>query len=201
MKGHNINHEYKTIFVHVPKNGGVSIKDSLQTTWEGGEHHRDIRQIREICIESYGSESGNELFSTYFKFGFVRNPWDRVVSLYFRNEGIHMKHSMTFEQFVDWIEYSTDTCKFPTRKRNQLDWFLGEDGKVLVDFIGRFENFQEDFAYICNRILFPCPHLRHSNKGDHRPYWEYYTDETKEIIGKKFKTDIEYFGYEFGKKD
>ncbi len=37
MKGHNINHKYKTIFIHVPKNGGVSIKDSLQTTWEGGE--------------------------------------------------------------------------------------------------------------------------------------------------------------------
>ncbi len=77
MKGHNINHKYKTIFIHVPKNGGVSIKDSLQTTWEGGEHHRDINQVRRICIESYGSEAGIELFSTYFKFGFVRNPWGK----------------------------------------------------------------------------------------------------------------------------
>ena len=108
---------------------------------------------------------------------------------------------MSFEQFVDWVENSTDTCKYPTRKKNQLDWFLGRTGEVLVDFIGRFENLQSDFDYICDQIQFPCPRLRHSNKGEHRPYWEYYTAKTEEVVREKFRTDIEYFDYEFGEQD
>jgi len=138
------------------------------------------------------------LFNRYFKFGFVRNPWDRAVSLYERGEGQQLRDKMTFDQFIDWFKYSSSTCVHPVPHRNQLDWFVDPDGRVLVDFIGRFEQFARDWAFIAVKLGLPSqvPHL---NKNARRAtsYTAYYTSRTCQIIRERFKEDIDYFGYEF----
>ena len=183
-----INNKHKFIFVHVPKCAGTTIRASLPPgRWSP---HLDIMQIKE--------KVNVHVFDNYFKFGFVRNPWSRAVSLYHRRQGVQMRHRMSFTEFIKWHKYATDTCIHPTQKKYQLDFFTDSMGELLVDFIGKFENLQEDFNIICDKIGIPQQQLPHKNKSKHKHYTEYYDEETKQIVAEKYRKDIEYFGYKFG---
>lgn len=166
-------------------------------TRHGGRKNRILGSLYLLLPRERRSENGRKQFETYFKFGFVRNPWDRVVSLYERNEGLQLKDKMTFEQFVDWIKYSSSTCIHPSPHRYQLDWFVDPHGNLIADFIGRFERLEEDWTFVAQklRITEKLPHIRNNPRARH--YTEYYTSRTRDLIATRFKLDIEQFGYEF----
>jgi hypothetical protein len=187
-----INHSLQCIFVQVPKTGSTSISKTINANLQKKRirPHSDIMQIKEKVAEN--------AFDNYFKFGFVRNPWCRAVSLYHRKQGTQMRHRMSFTEFINWHNYATDTCIYPTQKKYQLDFFTDSTGEILVNFIGRFESFQQDFNTACDKMGIPHQQLPHKNKGKHKHYTEYYDDETRQIVAEKYAKDIEYFGYEFG---
>lgn len=215
-----INTSYKCIFIEVPKTGSTSIRKIIG---QPPQAHLDIKEVKDyikrsmpdmqlpmysyanliyktLPIHQWKNRRSEQIFNNYFKFGFVRNPWSRTVSLYLRRQGIQMRNKMTFDEFVDWIQLSSDTCRHPSPKRNQLDWFLDEDQNVVVDFIGRFENLEQDWSYIAKQLNISSS-LPHLNKNDddkkRKHYSEYYTNKTKRIIAQKFAKDIEYFNYTF----
>jgi chondroitin 4-sulfotransferase 11 len=151
----------------------------------------------------------NQPDKDYFKFSFVRNPWARMLSLwsYYKKRNIKPISDTDFKTFTENLE--TMTCKVndhyysnSQRKINLLypqyhfisDWW----GNNILDFVGRFENLQEDFNIVCDKIGIPYQKLPHKNKSKHKHYTEYYDDETREIVAEKYAKDIEYFGYEFG---
>ena len=152
-----ISEKYRCIFIEVPKTGSASIRGILG---HPTKPHLNITQTKyelvsilrlnylyerpdDLWNPSRPEELADSIFEEYFKFGFVRNPSDRTVALYQRREGVQLSDQMTFDEFVEWINYSSDTCIHPTRHKSQLDWFTDENGKLLVDFIGRFERLRD----------------------------------------------------------
>jgi hypothetical protein len=212
-----ISHRYKCIFVEVPKTGSTSIRSllgvppkphmnicqmkyELENYWthHGGIKNRVMASLYLLLTPQRRAKIGETLFHRYFKFGFVRNPWDRVVSLYERREGMQLREKMSFEKFVSWMSLASSTCIHPMPHRNQLDWFVDPHGNVAVDFIGRFEQLESHWKLICRRLGIdePLPH-NNRNPGRTRHYTDYYNAETREIIARRFRVDIEYFEYSF----
>jgi len=186
----------KCIFVPIPKTGTTSIAKFISKP--GPNCHPDILEIKQLMSE--------EKFDSYFKFAFVRNPWDRAVSIFLNRhpstgKGPWCHKHRKFSDFVKAYKNASDYCKWPSAKKNQLDWLTDENGNMLVDFIGKFENLRGDFAVIIEKLGFgtelKLPHLKR-RKTERKHYTEYYDDETRKIIAKTFAKDIEYFGYKFG---
>ena len=150
----------KVVFVHIQKTGGITVDRLLN------ERIPDLRLIG--ARHGFASLGMDELddWDEYFKFAFVRNPWDRLVSWYSMvttmprdgNELWRYVHdnSSTFEEFIynctdeveikDGVHYSF--------AYNQLDYVTDDHGNLLVDFIGRLENFDKDIQEVFRRIGF-----------------------------------------------
>ena len=92
-----ISHEHKFIFVQINKTGGTSVRHALLPESGRENVHQFAQFYKKHCPK---------VFDKYFKFAFVRNPWDRVVSQYeFRKPPkrfpVGNTSKMTFEQFVN----------------------------------------------------------------------------------------------------
>ena len=152
------------------------------------------------------------IYDSYFSFAFTRNPFDRLLSE-FKWQG-HVwwekydlfKYKFNFKNFVKHIvamklpfSHHRFTSQIHDNKhRADKDWSMVQFVEGDVDFIGKFENLQEDFNIICDKIGIERQELPHKNKSKHRHYTEYYDDETRQIVAERYAKDIEYFGYKFG---
>jgi chondroitin 4-sulfotransferase 11 len=202
-----ISHKHKFIFIHINKCGGTTIDKLLSRRF--GDHDD---------APTYMLNYPNE-FNLYFKFTSVRNPWDKVVSFYHYHvkrkwdlkwdwdatnapaftEFVKITSSYTKQKQESIFQGGPSPCTYHKRiASNQLDWITDENQNIMVDYIMRLENLQQDFDIVCDKIGIPRQQLPHQNKSKHKYYTEYYDDETREIVAKKYAKDIEYFGYEFG---
>lgn len=137
-------------------------------------------------------------YRDYFKFTFVRNPWERVVSCYFNKvlTKVHPYYKKCFDKdfnfFIDFInQQDLDHADCHIRLQTQL---IPID---QIDFIGHFETFSEDLQYIASNLGIILKEIPHQNQTHHSHYTQYYSEETKRIIDRKYKKDIEAFGYQF----
>lgn len=212
-----ISYSHRFIFIHIYKVAGTSIADALERyTAQGldrrspvirflrslGVHHlvprqrlRKVRAQRHATARTIRAELPPEIFRDFYKFAFVRNPWDWQVSLYHfaLNDPSHAQHQLTksfgsFEKYLEW--------RVNGHYRLQKDFVVDDEGQLIVDFVGRYETLARDFAMICNRLGIDNPPLPHRRSSAHREYRTYYTPRTAALVAEAFKEDIEFFGYE-----
>ena len=188
--------KYNCIFIHVPKTGGSSIEHALDPNVKLDTVSLLGRILGNTELVDKHAKAKKYAGSNKFKFGFVRNPWDWAVS-YYKFYKIVALYNEDFKCFLENILPSIDID-------DQYSYLEG------VDFVGRFENLQDDFDKVCDKIGMPRTKLPHTNTTkyikksgggwelDNKHYTEYYDEITKDIIAKVFKRDIEYFGYKFG---
>lgn len=206
-----LSHRYKCIFVHIPKTAGQSIEQFFLDRYKLPFTTRSLLLLRSNADPTVGpprlahltaleyikgSHVSREMFNTYFKFSFVRNPWSRMLSEYKYRKNCNMK----WECWLKDVCSVKDTDRFDDKIRHikpQYD-FLFDQNKQLVDFIGRFENLQQDFNIVCDRIGIERKKLPYRNRSKHKHYTEYYDEETKQIVADRYAKDIEYFGYSYG---
>lgn len=103
---------------------------------------------RELATDQEVRMHAIELFSTMLKFGSVRNPWARMFSIYRRKEGVQVSSRISFSEFLNNIQYASDTCLHPLKMRSKLDWFRDEKGKIAMDYIFKLEEIEKAIKQI-----------------------------------------------------
>jgi len=141
---------------------------------------------------------GEEIWNSYYKFCFERNPWDKLVSNYFWNK--NAKKKVDEISFNDYLK--TDVGK-AFREYNYSIYTYQDE--VIVDFVGKYENLKDDLLKVCNKIGIDFDGELPKAKSKYRPkehhYSYYYNDKTRELIRNHFKKEIELHGYSFENKN
>jgi len=211
----------QVIFIHIPRTAGTSIELWFQchypTTQRSGprrwkrdsaftttRHMSTVSLLRSKCIT-------REWWDSSFKFAIVRNPWDRLVSLYEYLRGFRLRRANRrsnkvlhrFKDFASNISSGSSSFVKPLGLRNvrvfsqvqpQVEWLREE-----LDFIGRYEQLDKSWDKVLEQIgSVPCPiPHKHNNKRRRKDYRTYYTDDLAEKVGEYYSEDIERFGYKF----
>ena len=197
------NKQYEFLYIHVPRTAGTAFKQNMRRfnrvdmsrPYEGDWEHSTARD----AIKYFDEDVWNNLF----KFAFVRNPWDRAVSFYHYRKNSNQPETntsnSTFREYIlDSENHGRIFSHIGSLEVSQYDMLYSEDGKCLVDYVGRFENLVDDVNEVMSRIHLSRMAMRIKAKAsEHDHYRNYYDDETREFIAKKFSKDIEVFGYEF----
>lgn len=200
--------EKKFLFIHIPKTAGTSIQHVLEPygVTEPLAYSRGLE--RYITVEHqfpphlrYADAAAALTVDLrhFFKFTFVRNPWDRLVSMYeyFRKDTQHAMHrrcvSCSFEEFVD--DVAAGRATFDTM--NQIEYVKPPAGLGPLDFIGKVENIAADFAFVCRKIGIANAELPVLNATRHDHYRSYYSEPLKKKVEALCALDIRVFGYSF----
>ena len=208
------------LFIWIPKTAGTSMVEACSAA-DGAALSLEKRQ--ETIVRSDGDAFwcvvhrscgdlrrrgvlAEEEVQRRFVFTFVRNPWDRMVSVfsYARNHAVIKRAFIaekldTFEAFVRCVTCEPIDPVWHYRylglsiANPQSDWLRGID----VDYIGRFERLNDEWDMLCRKLGIanePLPHRLKSRRGE---YAEYYTAETRRLVARFCAEDIDRFGYTF----
>ena len=208
-----ISNRHKFIFVHVPKTAGSSVTRALEP-YSDNHPREGLRRLlshlpvpespEAIAFPMHVSarwarlKLPPEVYQGYRKFCVVRNPYDRAVSLYHylsQRTDHHLYERVSRLSFKGYLDYLARRRR--TKNPTQLFYVADAKGQPIVDDILRFETLNGDFANLCGDLGMPEKvELPMNNTSDHKPYWEYYSDDySRELVKDLFTADFQTFGY------
>lgn len=202
------------IFVHIPKTGGTSLSLALEARAKAddiliGDTPKAVRRRRRLVnLSSPGRlwkharladiEGMPELPDPAFVFTLVRNPWDRMISLYHWALAQDFSHPMIeaakAQSFADFLEDPAMARAF--RNDGAASYVTDRSGRERCDAYVRLEHFQSDIAPVEQHLGFRI-NLPHVNASVRPSASELYTPRTRDLVASYFADDLARFGYEF----
>ena len=201
-----VSHSHQFIFIAIPKTGTHAIRFALREYLgekdeeqvklfsQSDLNNKALAQLRHGHITAMQAKTQLPSWKQYYKFGFVRNPYDRLVSFahYFygnhpvmqKAPNLHLKKLLLFppEERMTWF-------------RPQVDFLCNDEGTLLVDFVGKVESLQQDFNEVCRHIKLPLSNLKKINSSKHTIYSAYYDEELAELAYTYYQKDFKVFNY------
>ena len=214
-----ISHKHKFITIDIPKTATRSLRETLlpQNIIDVvGEPNlnADFYQhgTAQQCSNSF--QKLNKNFSEYFSFTIVRNPWNRYYSFfkYFKEYAEKYKNK---DESVTWNApeinqgkmceelFANKTDEIVLRNiiinnECQSDYYTNENGEIMVSHIAKFENINQEFESLCNKVNVKYSPLFHGNKSASKTrYTDAYTQLTIDLVAEKEKNVIQLKGYEY----
>lgn len=209
-----ISHAHQFAFIHLPKTGGSSVKVALEpfaddplayppNRWldRCGIHVNYVAPWRSKRFRTHTPaailyrELPPQAFAELFTFAFVRNPWDLLASSYrfLASSPDHRRGRLAARlgSFARYVDYELARGKLV-----QSRMLTSRHGRLLVDFVGRFETLDADFTKVCSHLglVARLPHVNAGPRGDYRSL---YTPRLAVRVADGFGEDIERFGYTF----
>lgn len=205
-----ISHRHRFIFTAIPKTGTHSVRQALREHMGPGDHEQVKLFVErklpypELARIGHGHVSlaevrpvlGEETFASYFKFAFVRNPFDRFVSycaFATSKEGSFVRDPKGVMRHFLFTAPPMHHMVF----RPQHSFLTDAEGKLLTDELGRVEEMQASYDAICERIGIPSTPLGRANRSRHADYRTYYDEQLIGGVKRIYRHDLELFGYEF----
>jgi len=182
--------ERNLIFIHINRCAGTSIERFFG--WKG-DHKTVLDHVKDL---------GWKNFESHYSFAFVRNPWDKMLSMYQHNldGGANARRSQAVNdfEFNTWLVKLTELDLWnKLRYTNQVNW-LRYRGKTRVDFVGRFERLATDWRRLLKEIDMPYSPLgNHNSSKRGKGYRRHYSDLGRQVVATYFAKDIKEFDYEF----
>jgi len=200
--------DYRAIFVHIPRTGGHTI-DSLL----GHRRNKEKDKVRRHAYPHEYKKMFPKDWETYFKFTFVRNPWDRVVSAWTRSRGQN-NYLVKDKKYIDNPEWFKENLFTPFNEyiQNKLSetyktghftpqelWLFRKPKKPYeYDFIGKFEDFEKEVERLLELLQIKKPEkilkISPSNKKD---YHEYYDNKSIRVVKELYGKEIDFLGYTY----
>ena len=200
---------HRYVFAAVPKTGTHAVRQALRPHMREG----DVEQvglfvnrqlpIPELAKLRHGHITLDQLrpfvdpakFADYFKFAFVRNPFDRFVSYCsfmtragdaFQRDAQSVKRHFVESPPLQHVLFAP-----------QHSFVTGGDGELLADYIGRVETMQESFDFIAGKIGIPTVELEKVNTSTRASYRDYYDQQLIDGVSNLYARDLELFDYDF----
>lgn len=200
---------HKFVFVAIPKTGTHAVRQALR------EHMgpQDMEQVGlfvqrslpipalaqighgHITLEELRPHVKAEAWASFFKFAFVRNPFDRFVSYcaFITRDGDEFENDPQTVMRDVLAQPPNDHILF----HPQHSFVTDRSGALLADYVGRVEEMQKSYDEISARVGIPTSRLEKVNVTKRRNYREYFDDKLIEGVAKLYARDLELFGYEF----
>jgi len=205
-----VSHQHRFVFAAIPKTGTHSVRQALRTHL-GAEDieqvglfvnkrfpYEELAQIKHghLTLQQLRPFLGEERFASYFKFAFVRNPYDRFVSycaFMTRNGDAFAREPQAVMRHMLFLQPPEQHVLF----QPQHSFLVDEGGILMADMIGRVEEMQASYDAMCLRIGISSESLQKVNSTRRRDYRDYYDDELKQGVERRYFLDLQLFGYEF----